>query len=71
MVVGSLPLLSHLSEATIQQTIKVLTIKLKLKVEDIRRYETESEFIWNSLEYIYFFYEPELSKLPLKMDRKF
>ena len=71
MVVGSLPLLSHLSEATIQQTIKVLTIKFKLKVEDIRRYETESEFIWNSLEYIYFFYEPELSKLQLKMDRKF
>ena len=71
MVVGSLPLLSNLSEATIQQTIKVLTINLKLKVEDIRRYETESELIWNSFEYIYFFYEPDFSKLQLKMDRKF
>ena len=71
MVVGSLPLLSVLSDATIQRTIKVLTINLMLKVEVIRCYETESKLIWHSFEYIYFFYELELSKLQLKMNRKF
>jgi len=71
MVLGSLPLLHKFSKATMRLMVMLLNFILKLNVEDIKKYEAETELVWNSLEYLLYFYEPEVSKYRSKFGKKF